>query len=290
MLRYLKYPKQKSKYKNEINFLEDRISDLKKEKIFIEKEYNSLKEELLKCIDIDKILHKNIKYYDEPEYKEIKSECIEHNNTIHKLKELIDVYELRIEEYNQLVTLINFEYKKYRQCLKTIEGVKHFIKEYPISSKSNVLIKFGTDRQNNLLCFYIDLKNGDIFEINNIYAYVFFGEGEKSFGMMQLRHDYTYSSAINLIGIEIHGHKRLRRGTFMLKCLEDIIIKELNYKINDYNESYETDEDYFSELYSIKRIYGHSGSLSSDTSEKSRKKFYESNGYFMKGNEFEKFL
>lgn len=83
--------------------------------------------------------------------------------------------------------------------------------------------------------------------------------------------------------------KRTGIGSSTLKWLEEVIIPELNRRVDEFNSEPKSSEDDI-ELYHIEKIYGCSGNLSSDTDSEARVKFYTKNGYIMDRNTFRKVL
>lgn len=176
---------------------------------------------------------------------------------------------------------------RYNQYINTIKDVNYLI--YNSHGLENIIIKFGFDNENELICLFYDckkaldinLKNNE--EIGNIY--VVFGDlhktknEHKSCLRINLRFD-NYSKQWLTIHInQIHaatGRMKCGHGTFALMNME-YIISSINSKLKN--------------LINIKEIKGDIKETKEYISRKNLVKFYKKMGFdIYKDSSFKKFL
>lgn len=265
---------KKPKYQTKRKF---KIED--KKNIIYTRTYHNLLEEIMTCNEIEK-LFKIDKFA--PNHKNM--------HPIRRIEKKVqkNIEHIYPEDFHQ-VELIE---KRLGQVYRVLEDMRSTIEEN-IRSTSEVLIKFGFDKEKNLLCFIADFKNVKFNkEKEPIYTYTLFGEKQSNnnYGYMILRYHYG-KPIIEISSIKAGREKRLNRGTFALNSIESLITKELNSRIDYYNKVNKVNEEDY--LPSIICIIGESGrlSLSYEVDIKSRRKFYTNHGYsFSNKSSFYKFL
>jgi hypothetical protein len=212
--------------------------------------------------------------------KEIDTACQE---TIHKFNNIVDdisQYYMRISQYNDV-----------------IKDIKCYIEDKKIPVSAESLIKFGLNKNKDLFCILCYFSKQKITRIRDLEVDIFYGKfhEKKDYysgkGLMQLGVDVIdFHPSIEIKVIDIRAmKKKLGMGSFTLRWLEEIIITELNRRIDKFNSEPKSQEDDI-KLYHIEEIFGYSGNLSSDTDSRVRERFYIKNGYTMNGNAFTKAL
>ncbi len=283
-------------------FLEN-ISNLIKEgerqKLDLYRLNNRLKSQLLNCTKLNEILNAKMEVDSIPWRltEKINENSIGYLTNYRDMKEIDTSCEERINIFNNIVDDISKCCNKISQYNDVIEDIKSYIdsKEMPVSFDS--LIKFGFDKNKNLICLLCDFGKQEITRIKSLEVDIFYGKFHENKdyyagkGLMQLGvHVIGCHPSIEIKVIDVRTKvKRTGIGSFTLKWMEEVIIAELNRRIDEFNIEPKSEEDNI-EFYHIGKIYGCSGTLSSDTDSEAREKFYTKNGYIMDGNTFRKIL
>lgn len=256
---------------------------------------NHIKSKLLNCENLNQVF--NIKV----ELPEIPCRLIEKLDGdfiyFKDVKVVDTLCQQSINKFNNIVDDILKYCNRISQYNDVIEDIKCYIDDNEMDSSGDILIKFESNKNRDLFCLMCDFGNSKIDRIEGLKVEIFYGKFHKKKdyslgkGFMELcicTYDLHPSIEITAIDIRIKC-KRLGIGTSVLKCLEEIIIPELNRRIDKFNDEYKSEEDDF-KLYHIEKVYGCSGDLSSDTDSEARKRFYTKNGYIMNGCKFTKVL
>lgn len=289
-------------YKKRLQFLSEQLNYLLQYNDVYTKYYNTCRIKLLETTNLQKFLDISFQdyYIDISLFNvedEISLEDLDLINNTKLGKDYID----KINLYNKVTKQLLLYNKHMDQYASVQKDIRYLIEKENITEIPNILTKFGFDKKENLMCIFCKFENKDIYRMtimDGIYAYLLYGEYcnnqiyknrlVMNIGAFALSSRTLSSVELKLIE-ELSSEKRLGHGTFALKFLEDIIIPEINNRIEKYNKINKDSEDFW-RLYKINKIFGTSGSLNSDTNEEGRKKFYECNGFSFNGRKFNKCL
>lgn len=226
-------------------------------------------------LDMKEIEEYNINY-DDIKYK-VKSIC-ELNPDVCKSNIKINIYKLE-----KLDREIKEKIDLYNKDLLVLEKLKkHCLKEKEIHKE--VYLKFGRDRNNNLIALYFDIEKFVKSNLSTVYLFtqnqdyfnpsVLFLKYENYLGYGPKRYINEKDNGYTLICDFRVVEKRIGHGTFMLSNIVPIL-KEVNKKIRYINRNLNYDDLIINEIVAVNGMV----CPGSDISYEDLVKFYNKNGY-----------
>lgn len=215
-------------YKSETVSDERYYKLLKKYVIDLSRKYDELKKYFLNITNIEDALYSN---FSPLPLNDNKVKCrriatnigactlLPENCLPHKRK-----LKCEIQEFESKATTLIL---KYNKCLDVIEDLR---KVTPKGKTGDIIIKFGLDKNSDLICMYCDLNPYDSTIAINPTVYLYFGEyhtWERK--LFMYIHYQDMEGALEIQDFQT-GKPRCEHGKFVLNNLE-LIVREYNIRI-----------------------------------------------------------
>lgn len=234
-------------------------------------------------INILEILKLDIEYIDENSFRD--SDIKYKINSLCNLKP--DVCEITTKINESKIEKLKLEIRQrinmYNNDLYIFKKLKELYDKDEDASK-NIYLKFGRDKNNNLIALYFNIdkfvinKSSNIYLLHNKWSYynrtVLFLQYEKFNSYGKGRRIGNNDCGYALICDFIVKHKRLGHGTFMLSNLESIL-RQVNKKIRHINSNVDYDDCEINEVIAVNGMVCSGDGISY----KELVKFYNKNGY-----------
>ncbi len=170
-------------------------------------------------------------------------------NCIDSVLQFKDEY-IQLKNERTLDMKINHEIKKYNQYMDVLKDIKFSLKYDKNKEKkkklSNMMIKFGFNNKNDLICLFCDYDNSlqlkpHISPLQSFDIHVLYGDYHKNKRKedrlsMNIGYEIEHSN-VTLMNIQAGKKTRCGHGSFALKHLE-CIVQEINNRIIRYNKRF----------------------------------------------------
>lgn len=229
----------KTCYKNQLLQIYEILNNLEKYEAQIENKLDTLMNRLLKQFSLDEVLSINRKEltFDNQVCQGLYSSFMQQSTSLNDCEydpshceNSFDLKESEMREKKQDIRMLIHQYNQYIDVLNDIHS---YTTEYKTSNESTI-IRFGFDKENNLICLFCDISKA-ISNAGSFDLYVFNGDYHTQREKLYMYLNYGDNEG-KVVIIDFFTHvTRQGHGTFALNNLESILI-ELNKLITKANE------------------------------------------------------